>query len=797
MNPLPAVLARWRRPSLQTVISVIVVALAALFVFWQVRPDLLFANTTTAGGDTGAHVWGPSFLRNHLLPHGRITGWAPDWYDGFPAMTFYFPLPSLVIALLSFAMPYNVAFKLITVVGLIALPAAAYTFGRLSGMRFPGPPLFAIATLPFLFDRGFTIYGGNIPSTLAGEFSFSISLAVGLFFLGVLARGLDTGRHRALAAVLLALTGLSHILPTLFVLAGAVVLFLQGPLFGPRGRQRLRYVATVLPVGGLLAGFWALPIFFRTPYATDMGWEKLTKYLDNLGLQDKAPWLLALALVGAISAMVMRRRTGITLTALALIFAAVFRFAPQGRLWNARFLPFWYLCLYLLAAVAIAELAGAVGTLVARDPDRPSRIPSLAAPAVTLIAALVFVGMPLRASSSSAHALGLWRYLPLPTSHDQSFVPSWVKWNYSGYERKPAYPEYKRLIDTMSTLPCGRAHWEYEGNLDRYGTPMALMLLPYWTHGCIGSMEGLYFESSATTPFHFLNAAELSKAPSNPERNLPYKSLDVADGVRHLQLMGTRYYLAFSPDALAQAHANPDLRLVAVSKPWEIFEVANSAVVAPLHNQPAVLKGVPKGGTGWLDAAVRFYQSPDTWDVPLAASGPSGWQRIGLKKTPATVACPNDSSKKCPDKTVAAGVTIQQPLRIPVRAARVSRIRTQDDRISFDVDRPGSPVLVKTSYFPNWEASGARGPWRVTPNLMVVIPTSRHVSLHYGYTPVDRAGWAFTLVGVLLVIAFWRKGPLPFPEPEREGEQLQLFDAEMALIAGNGERVLAAEHPPP
>ena len=39
---------------------------------------------------------------------------------------------------------------------------------------------------------------------------------------------------------------------------------------------------------------------------------------------------------------------------------------------------------------------------------------------------------------------------------------------------------------------------------------MALMLLPHWTDGCIGSMEGLFFEASATTPFHFLTQVELS-----------------------------------------------------------------------------------------------------------------------------------------------------------------------------------------------------------------------------------------------------------------------------------------------
>ena len=179
-------------------------------------------------------------------------------------------------------------------------------------------------------------------------------------------------------------------LPTIFVIAGALVLYLQGPLRGPRGRARLRYLATVLPVGGLLAGFWLVPIVFRTPYATDMGWEKLTQYSDNLfgglvGSTKVGPQLwavLLLAGVGALSSIIYARRTGITLVALAVIFAAVFRFEPQGRLWNARFLPFWYLCIYLLAAVAVAELAAAIGTLLARDPDRPWRGPGLAAPVV-------------------------------------------------------------------------------------------------------------------------------------------------------------------------------------------------------------------------------------------------------------------------------------------------------------------------------------------------------------------------------------------------------------------------------
>ena len=60
---------------------------------------------------------------------------------------------------------------------------------------------------------------------------------------------------------------------------------------------------------------------------------------------------------------------------------------------------------------------------------------------------------------------------------------------------------------------CGRAMWEYNANLNRFGTPMALMLLPNYTNGCVDSMEGLLFESSTTTPYHFINQAELSVSP--------------------------------------------------------------------------------------------------------------------------------------------------------------------------------------------------------------------------------------------------------------------------------------------
>jgi len=935
---------------LVTFANIAVVACCCIFVWLHLQPHLLLRNTTPSGGDMGAHVWGPAYLRHNLLPHGRITGWTMDWYSGFPALTFYFPLPSLMIALLSFVLPYGIAFKLVTVLGLVSLPASAAAFGALSGMRRPYAACLAVATVPFLFDRGWTIYGGNVGSTLAGEFSFSISLSFALLFLGVLARSLDTGKHRGWAVVLLGCTVLCHILPTIFAVVAATVMVLIVPRV-----KRIGLAATVGVLGMALAGFWLVPFAVRLPYTNDMGWEKIERYglplvgrslggpeeallwlsiplavaitvyltgiqrtrwylaggmaipaaaglaalgtsnvivrlfdqkgtdaeLTAIGQSGLDPtalrWLVYAALGGAIVSLLRSRRIGTILTYTALMAALAFRFMPgptakdpnaAGKLWNARMLPFWYLCLYLLAACLVAEAALGVIALWRRLFRAPDLAEVVAADDRAhqgrLLAHLGWaLGLPGAARFDAVaeqlgrRSKGLWRRLDRSVDHDavvaareeatsarmlanlttalglagaprlhlaadslehratamreraagyravpqilvptvaaflvlgwvaapfdQSWLPikssptyvdDWARWNYVGYEgngdgpqrvgEKSRKVEYNDVINMMKRVGgergCGRAMWEYEPELDAMGTPMALMLLPYWTNSCIGSSEGLYFESSPTTAAHFLKAGSVSKSPSNPQRGLPYTPLDLAKvGIPRMQLMGDRYYMTISPEAQAQADVDSRLALVATSAPhqvhysegvkdrtWKVYEVQGSELVQPLRTNPVVMTGVPNSESAWKAVAAKgWFADPARTDVLLATDGPGSWARVAVPPP-----SPDDPAPDERFRRLGAEVELPRQELDAAKAPVVSAIRQGNSSLEFNVDKVGVPVLVKVSYFPNWKVKGAKGPYRVTPNYMVVIPTRNHIVLTYGYTWAEGLGWALTFLGL-------------------------------------------------
>jgi hypothetical protein len=225
--------------------------------------------------------------------------------------------------------------------------------------------------------------------------------------------------------------------------------------------------------------------------------------------------------------------------------------------------------------------------------------------------------------------------------------------------------------------------------------------------------------------------------------------------------------MAESTEAKRNADASKQLRLVArvadldklAPFGWKIYEVKGWNLAQALRYEPVVVAthGGPSSqcfGTppppkstrdpvlaAWECSAAPWWRNGDL-NRPFAADGPAQWARA------------------------ASAAAAQKVTPRPLPKVKVGPVNEGVDQISFHVSQVGVPIVVKTSYFPNWQAHGARGPWRLAPNLMVVVPTSHDVRLTYGETTGDKAGRVLTLVGVLGVAALARYRPAADPEPE-------------------------------
>ena len=856
--------------------------------------SLVFRDTTPNGGDMGAHVYWPWFLENHWFLKGRLAGWSPSWYSGFPMGQYYFPFPAVLTSILDVLLPYNVAFKIVTVLGPISLPIAAYVLADQLEFPWPAAPLTSVATLYYQFelrrfggDNTWTIYGGNLASGLAGEYSFTLSLSLSLFFLAAYVFTLRTGRRAWLPTVLFAACVTSHVVVAMVACFLAVVLFLH-----LRPQRTWRIAIPVGIIGTLLTLVWTLPLLLTEPYTSSMRYEKVTEYsawLFGPGKHfkifgvlplPKPWWLWGLVLAAVIGGGFWLRRCTLFMVIWATSFAVAFCVWPRDlAVWNTRFIPFYFLALAFLAALGATELLRLAAYLLRANADwvvEATRIDrhrqwralndveeSPDAPLDSGVAAMLDVpgrmsgdvSGDLAGAEPSSWVPADWNaiggasppetpetgdepwYLEATMGREQrrrrritfsgslaiglvvvavvagvagerqgtGVVSYWAKWNYEGYEAKNAWPEYSSIMRDMGQLGnrggerrgCGRVLWEPSAGdpdaINTYGTSLALELLPYFTDDCMGSMEGLYFESSATKDAHFLTVSELAQHPSNPVRGLEYGSTsDFAEGIKHARMLGVRYLMFWTAESQTLARNSSELNEVldipdqddADPKGWKIYEIKNWSLVEGLSVEPIVVDAADGTNdtcwpgfermeinahatnlSGWECVTGPHWMDEDALAQPIAESGPSQWRRV--KVTPSQLVPATETrSDGTVHKYLKRKGSVLDPIinadRKAIDPVKVTNIREEIDSLSFRVDEIGKPVVVRTSYFPNWELSGAQGPWRLAPNLMVVIPTQKDVKLTYGITGPEWGGRIGTLVGLLLLgfMAFkFRKFP--------------------------------------
>ena len=705
-------------------VHLIVFAVIYGFLLSYFTPSQLFSRTVTTGGDTASHYLTADYLIHTLLPARKIIGWMPGNYAGFPMFQFYFPFPFLLMAGLNLLVPLQIAFKLVTVLGIFLLPLCAFLCLRLLGFSFPVPITGAVFSLPFLFMEANSMWGGNIPSTLAGEFAYGIGFALLVVYVGLFYRGVTENRYAVWNGALLTVIGLCHGYTLLF----AVFVTLFFVFTTERFLQKTWYYLKVNGMAFLLLGFWMIQLLWFMPYTTRFNFVWILQGVFQVFPPILLPGIILAAAGGGLNLMrSIRRKQGedrrgavsqdgpgsnstgsgkgaggrVFLWFICFLATAFYLVAYNIDVVDIRFIPFIQFSLMLLGAVGLCDLISVLkGQFVV--------------PVVLVVLTVFFVNVQV------------------------SYIPSWIAWNYSGFENKRVWQRFKAVQDHLKgTCQDPRVAYEHDPKHEQAGTIRAFEMLPYFSGR--STLEGLYIQSTITSPFVFYVQSEISKRPSTPLPDYNYSRPDIDRGIEHLRLFNVSHLIVVT-DKLRETLATcRGLVREAHFPPYSVYRVRDNAdqYVSVLKREPLLL--ITKE---WRAEAFQWFRK----------SGLGTFVAFGERLKPA------DSGRFSkivyggfPEELIRGGSLLEkteavQDGAIDLTAPVEETVRPEE--IVIQTRAIGRPHLVRVSYHPNWHVEGADCIYPVSPSFMLIFPTQERVRLYFGPSFPNYLGYFLTLLGI-------------------------------------------------
>lgn len=562
--------------------SLLLPFLAFLAILLALEPSLIFRPTTPAGGDLYAHLYPVWLMREDLIPSGRLSGWSFGWFAGFPAFYFYFPLPAVAAALLSSLLGLPVAIKVVAAAGLLMLPFVTYYAARSLSLSGPVAGAAAVAGAAFVFMSSFTVLGGNILSTLMGEYSYSWAFAGCILYLGLLFGSERRGSgHSILPGAVLAATALSHILGCVMAVGASIPLMAT-----PFTRRR---VLRSWILGFCLTGFWSVPFLFHQAYRGRVSWLSVRDIMDLLPV-ELLFWIPG-ALVGFLI-LRSRKSRGAQLFGMLVLLGVLAYFVPDLPFHNGRLLPYAFWSIHVLGGIAI-------GSLLEDAWKRSSRSTALGGLVLFLLVLSLFL---LRS--------------PAP-------VRQMVADHFGGTELKEGWRDFRAIMSRLSREPPGRVFSEDSESLAEIGTVYPFALAPYWTDGHLSSLAGLWQESALGNPFINRLKGSVSPSPIVPITRGHPGLLDFDLGVRQLQVYGVSYFVTATRAGAALANRHAALELLAKEGRFQAYRIRNSTLVEVAAFPPSVFTG-----EGLDSAFGRWFEEAELLPHWLVREGPPTWPRV-------------------------------------------------------------------------------------------------------------------------------------------------------------------------
>lgn len=678
------------------------VACAAL-VAGTLGIGFLNSPNSPTGGDSASHLLYAWLYADGLLLSGQVTPWVPEVFGGLPFLSYYFPLPFVVIAGLSAPLGLAAAFKWGAFLASMLLPGAVFTASRRwLGMPWPSALCGALGALAFLLHEQNSIWGGNLLSTLAGEFAYSYGLLFAVLAMMAWCRALQLGRGWIGAGLLEAACGFSHGFPLLVAGFSTIFLLLDKENLQGGLRRNLGLLARGHLLAFCLLGGWLWPMLEMHSLTIPndaafalAGWRDLLPGALWPSLAGGAAGLAALAIPAVRQSWGSRQLQALRYFAAAAALAAL-AFVAGDRLGLAdiRFFPM----VWLFGAIACGWLFGQVlvvlGAFLGRARVGAVQFSQALLTAATGLALLGWLGPQIRAA------------------------PDWSLWNHSGLEAKPQWHNLSRLFPAMrGDLWSPRLVFEHDPANNDIGSTRTLEALPmFLDHRPV--LEGLYMESALLGPAVYQLQSEVSARPSSPLVRFPSGSLDVPFAARHMNFLHADTLLLRSAEAKKAVDSSGLFERIAASDPFVLYRLKHfDSHLAEVVTQPLSIRPT----RDWMQDAFAWFRTRSRFEAALPVYA---------------------------DTAVAA----TEGVGTEVREVSLSR-----NELVFETAAIGQPHLIKFAYHPRWHLA-SKGSLNIAgPGFMLVVPQEREIRLVYGHTRIGWLGMAATLLAFLGVIWFaWR-----------------------------------------
>jgi len=674
----------------QKIINITIFLVIFSFLIYYFKPSLFLLKSTTTGGDTGSHYYPAQYMKDYLLPNFKLTGWSPGWYAGLPIFHFYMPLCYLLMSILGYFISLQISFKIITILGSFLLPLATFYCFKFMKFKFPKPIIAALFSLIFLFHQGNSMWGGNISSTMAGEFSYSLSLAFMILFFGLIYKGIKEKKYIVPNAVLLALTVLTHIYTFIFAIVCSSFLLLRKK----KVLSNFKYLFKVFLLTGLLSAFWVLPFLAKMEYATpcDYIWN-IDDYFKSFFPEIFYP-VLILAGIGIIIGL-KKKDERILFLLYSIAFSLILYLTINCiGLVDIRFIPFLQLFLVFIAAYGLVEIFS-----------------------FKKLRKLLWI-LPLILTPLVIY----W------VQDNVTYIDYWIKWNYEGFEGKSDWNQLNDISLYLKSLPEGRIVHEYSNDHGGFGTPRAFESFPLFADKPV--LEGLYIEGAVTSPYVFWIQSEISKTPTCPIPSMRCSYFDLDNATIHLKLFNVDYLVATSDKLKDAIKDNDEYTFMKDFDGIEIYRVNNTGnYVEPLRNEPFVYVT-----DNWKNVSLEWFKNADKNDIPV----------IFLKKL--------DEKDKDRFVFVIEDDDITKLRRYGVYPDCHVSEKISNEEILIHTDCIDQPLLVKVSYFPNWKVEGADKVYLAAPAFMIIYPEQENVRLYYGLTWIDKISYSLSIIAWIYIL---------------------------------------------